>query len=99
MRLGNCLGSCDRYLKCHSAQAVSYKTSQELGNLTDYKVIGSSAIVPVTVYIVKLLNSACRMTVCITLFGNLDSPRAVVNSSVSETKPSVDTSSVNRRIV
>jgi len=21
-RLGNCLGSCDRYLKCHSAQAV-----------------------------------------------------------------------------
>ena len=46
----NCLGSCDRYLKCHSAQAVSYKASQEIGNLTDYKVIGYSAIVPVTVY-------------------------------------------------
>ena len=50
MRLGNCLGSCDRYLKCHSAQAESYKASRELGNLTDYKVIGYSAIVPVTIY-------------------------------------------------
>src|SRR6218665_1107795 len=69
MRLGNCLGSCDRYLKCHSAQAVSYIASQKLGNLTGYRVIGSSAIVPVTI-IVKLLNSACRMMVCITLFGN-----------------------------
>ena len=28
--------------------------------------------------------------VCITLFSNLESPRAVVNSSVSETKPSVE---------
>ena len=49
MRLGNCLGSCDRYLKCHSAQTVSYKASQKLGNLTDQRVIGSSAIVPVTI--------------------------------------------------
>src|SRR6218665_1358527 len=47
--------------------------------------------------IVKLLNSACRVMVCITLFGNLESPRAVVNSSVPEAKPSVE--SVNRRIV
>ena len=31
------------------------------------------------------------MIVCIMLLDNLDSPRAVVNSSVSETKPSVDT--------
>src|SRR6218665_1187688 len=99
MRLGNCLGSYDRYLKCHSAQAVSYKASQELGNLTDYKVIGYSAILFLSQYIVKLLNSACRMIVCIMLFGNLDSPRAVVNSSVFETKPSVETSSVNRRIL
>ena len=50
MRLSNCLGSCNRYLKWHSAQAVSYKASQKLGNLTDYRVIGSSAIVPVTNY-------------------------------------------------
>src|SRR6218665_267356 len=47
MRLGNCLGSCDRYLKCHSARAVSYKASKKLGNLMDYRVIGFSAIVPV----------------------------------------------------
>src|SRR6218665_2538196 len=98
MRLGNCLGSCNRHLKCHSAQAVSYKASQKLGNLTDYRVIGFSALF-LSQYIVKLLNSACRMMVCITLFGNLESPRAAVNSSVSETKPSVETSSVNRRIV
>ena len=50
MRLGNCPGSCDNYLKCHSAQAASYKASQKLGNLTDYRVIGTSAIVPVTIY-------------------------------------------------
>src|SRR6218665_3675777 len=50
MRLSNCLGSCNRYLKWHSAKAVSYKASQKLGNLTDYRVIGSSAIVPVTIY-------------------------------------------------
>src|SRR6218665_1802365 len=43
MRLGNCLDSCDRYLKCHSAQAVSYKASRKLGNLTDYRVTGSNA--------------------------------------------------------
>ena len=35
MCLGNCLGSCDRYLESHSAQAVSYKASPKLGNLTD----------------------------------------------------------------
>ena len=39
------------------------------------------------------------MMVCITLFDNLESPRAVVNSSVSETKAGVETSSVNRRVI
>ena len=32
MCLGNCLGSCDRYLKCHSAQAVSYNDDDDDDN-------------------------------------------------------------------
>src|SRR6218665_1137558 len=99
MRLGNSLGSCDRYLKCHSAQAVSYKASRELGNLTDYKVICYSAIVPVTIYCEAIEQCLPNDRLYYVIWQLIDSPRAVVTSSVSETKPSVETSSVNRRIL
>jgi len=53
-------------------------------------IIGYSAIVPVTIYCEateqRLPNDGLYY---VSLCGNLESPRAAVNSSVSETKPSV----------
>src|SRR6218665_319029 len=86
--------NCDSY----DMKSATVNTAR---SLAISRIKGLLAPVPLVLshYIVKLLNSACRMMVCITLFGSLESPRAVVNSSVSETNLSVETLCKHTNIV